>query len=79
MGVSGRILIIDDDLALRQTMARILQQAGFEVITAGNAAEGLVFDEAVVGDASDHHADFVEMRRNHDVRRLRRMFEDGYQ
>lgn len=42
MGDSGRILIIDDDLSLRQTMARILQQAGFEVITAGNAAEGLV-------------------------------------
>ncbi len=41
MTTSGRILIIDDELTLRQTLARILQQAGFEVITAGSAAEGL--------------------------------------
>ncbi|MCL4528950.1 MAG: response regulator transcription factor [Chloroflexi bacterium] len=37
----GHVLIIDDELTLRQTLARILQREGFEVITAGNAAEGL--------------------------------------
>ncbi len=36
-----RILIIDDEATLRQTLARILQRAGFEAITAGSALEGL--------------------------------------
>ena len=39
MTISGRILVIDDDLSLRQTLARILHRAGFEVITAADAAE----------------------------------------
>jgi DNA-binding response OmpR family regulator len=34
MKQSGHILIIDDEAALRQTLARILQQAGYEVTTA---------------------------------------------
>ncbi len=38
----GRILVIDDEARLRQTLARILQNAGFEeAITAANAGEGL--------------------------------------
>ncbi len=41
MTASGRVLIIDDELSLRQTLARILQRAGFEVTTAGSAVEGL--------------------------------------
>ncbi len=41
MTVSGRVLVIDDELALRQTLARILQQAGFEITTAASALEGL--------------------------------------
>jgi DNA-binding response OmpR family regulator len=41
MGISGQILIIDDEAALRHTLARILQQAGFEVTTAANGQEGL--------------------------------------
>ena len=40
---SGHILIIDDEAALRQTLARILQQAGFEVTTAQDAEQGLSF------------------------------------
>ncbi|MBC7879069.1 MAG: response regulator transcription factor [Anaerolineales bacterium] len=43
MSISGHILIIDDEAALRQTMARILQQAGFEVTTAENGEQGLDF------------------------------------
>lgn len=43
MAASGRVLIIDDELSLRQTLARILQRAGFEVATAANAVEGLAF------------------------------------
>ncbi|MDO9300961.1 MAG: response regulator transcription factor [Anaerolineales bacterium] len=39
----GHILIIDDEAALRQTLARILQQAGFEVTTAENGEQGLSF------------------------------------
>jgi len=38
----GHILIIDDEAGLRQTMARILQRAGYEVTTASNSQEGLV-------------------------------------
>lgn len=40
MSNSGHILIIDDEASLRQTLARILQRAGFEVTTAANGAEG---------------------------------------
>ena len=41
MTSSGHILIIDDEVSLRQTLARILQRAGFEVTTAANGAEGV--------------------------------------
>jgi DNA-binding response OmpR family regulator len=37
----GHILIIDDEASLRQTLARILQRAGFEVTTAANGKDGL--------------------------------------
>lgn len=37
----GKILIIDDDASVRQTLARILLRAGFEVSTAENGKEGL--------------------------------------
>lgn len=43
MSKTGHILIIDDEAALRQTLARILQQAGFEVTTAENGEQGLSF------------------------------------
>lgn len=41
MSANGHILIIDDEASLRQTLARILQRAGFEVTTAANGTEGL--------------------------------------
>lgn len=41
MNPGGHILIIDDEASLRQTMARILLRAGFEVTTVGNGQEGL--------------------------------------
>jgi CheY-like chemotaxis protein len=37
-----RILIIDDNSAVRDTMARILQLAGYQTITAGDGNEGLI-------------------------------------
>ena len=40
MNPGGHILIIDDEASLRQTMARILQRAGYEVTTATNGKEG---------------------------------------
>jgi two-component system alkaline phosphatase synthesis response regulator PhoP len=43
MNIPGRILIIDDEPALRQTLARILQQSGMEVTTAENGEQGLAF------------------------------------
>ncbi len=41
MNITGHILIIDDEPALRKTMARILQNAGLEVTTAESAEQGL--------------------------------------
>lgn len=41
MNSSAHILIIDDEATLRQTMARILQRAGYEVTTAPNGQDGL--------------------------------------
>lgn len=41
MSLSGQILIIDDEASLRQTLTRILRQAGCEVTTATDGAEGL--------------------------------------
>ena len=41
MKSGGHILIIDDEASLRQTLARILQRAGFEVTTAASGKEGL--------------------------------------
>ena len=46
MSNSGHILIIDDEATLRQTLARILQRAGFEVTTAENGEQGLSFIQA---------------------------------
>jgi len=44
MSQPGHILIIDDEAALRQTLARILQRAGHEVTTAesGEVALSLI-------------------------------------
>jgi DNA-binding response OmpR family regulator len=39
--MKGHILIIDDEATLRQTMARILQRAGYDVTTAANGQEAL--------------------------------------
>ena len=52
MNSSGHILIIDDEASLRQTMARILQRAGYEVTTAANGKEGLAL-------VSEHPFDLV--------------------
>ena len=41
MKITGHILIIEDEATLRKTLARILQQAGFEVTTAESAEQGL--------------------------------------
>jgi DNA-binding response OmpR family regulator len=48
MNASGHILIVDDEASLRQTLARILQRAGFEVTTAaaGNEALALVSEQS---------------------------------
>ncbi len=46
MSISGAILVIDDESALRQSLARILQRAGHQVTTAENAEQGMAFIEA---------------------------------
>lgn len=43
MNTTSHILVIDDEASLRKTMARILQQAGFQVTTAEDAEQGLAF------------------------------------
>ncbi|MDR3573683.1 MAG: response regulator transcription factor [Anaerolineaceae bacterium] len=41
MYIARNILVIDDEISLRRTLARILRQAGWEVITASNGPEAL--------------------------------------
>ena len=41
MTAEGHILIVDDEASLRQTLARILQRAGFEVTTTSSGGECL--------------------------------------
>ena len=41
MTIRGRILVVDDEASIRQTMARILQRAGMEVTTAAGGQEAL--------------------------------------
>jgi DNA-binding response OmpR family regulator len=43
MSIGGKILIIDDEALLRQTLARILQRNGFDVTSAENGEQGLAF------------------------------------
>lgn len=45
MNTGGHILIVDDETSIRQTMARILLRAGFEVTTVTNAQEALTIIE----------------------------------
>ncbi len=46
----GKILIMDDEPTLRQTLARILQRAGYEATTAENGRQGLAFLETTMFD-----------------------------
>jgi len=41
MSADSHILIVDDESSLRQTLARILQRAGFEVTTTANGKDAL--------------------------------------
>lgn len=43
MKLTGHVLIIDDEATLRQTLVRILQQAGFEATSSENAQQALAF------------------------------------
>ena len=54
MNQSGHVLIIDDEVNLRQTLARILHGAGFEVTTAENGKQGIAL-------LSQHAFDLVYM------------------
>lgn len=40
-GEKARVLLVDDERALRRVMRRALEQAGFEVVEAGNGEEAL--------------------------------------
>jgi DNA-binding response OmpR family regulator len=46
MTLAGRILIADDEAALRGTLARVLQQTGCEVTTADSGEQALAFLES---------------------------------
>lgn len=43
MTLDGKILIVDDEPTLRQTLARVLQRAGMEVTTAESGEQALAF------------------------------------
>ncbi len=50
MNITGKVLIIDDEPVLRQTLARILQRSDLEVTTAENGEQGLAFLETTMFD-----------------------------
>jgi CheY-like chemotaxis protein len=39
VSAASTILLIDDEIELRATVSRLLQRAGYEVVTAANGAE----------------------------------------
>ena len=43
--MTGRILVIDDEVAIRDTMRMILEYEGLDCVTAGSGAEGLAAAE----------------------------------
>lgn len=47
-GVTGPILVIDDDAAILETVAEILSDEGYTVVTARNGVEGLAALDRVV-------------------------------
>jgi len=50
MNITGKVLIVDDESALRQTLARILQRSGCEVTTAESGEQALAFLETTAFD-----------------------------
>ena len=50
MNLSGRILIVDDEPALCQTLARILRQTGLDVTSANDGKQALAFLNATAFD-----------------------------
>ena len=52
MKADGYVLIVDDEASLRQTLARILQRAGYEVTTTASGGEALTL-------LSEHSFDLV--------------------
>ena len=45
MGFDSRVLVVDDDRAIRALVAKIVERAGFEVDTAADGAEALALLE----------------------------------
>lgn len=41
MDAATRVLLVDDEPLVRRTLQRLLQRAGFEVVTAGDAGEAI--------------------------------------
>ncbi len=53
------ILVVDDEIVVRQFLARTLQEAGFEVLAAANFSEGIRFAEARAEDLALLLSDIV--------------------
>jgi two-component system nitrogen regulation response regulator GlnG len=56
--VQSRILIVDDDPAIRQAYQEILSNEGYDVLTAGGRTEGLAALEQVNGEVGLFIVDF---------------------
>jgi two-component system response regulator MtrA len=57
MTLGGRVLIVDDEFSLRQTLARILQRSGFDVTTAESGEQSLAFVES-----TDYDLVYLDLR-----------------
>jgi DNA-binding response OmpR family regulator len=76
MPSSRIILIIDDDAQIRQTMARVLRQAGWEVSTAGSGQEALQLLSANLTDLVYLDLRMPEMSGLETLKEIRRLYPD---
>jgi two-component system response regulator AtoC len=71
-----RLLIVDDDAGLRQSLALLLQEAGYDVVTEGDPEQAL---DRATGEAFDLILSDVRMPKMDGVTFLRRYRADGGQ
>lgn len=87
MGEKGRVLVVDDESALREIMTLLLEDAGFDVVTAhsGNSALSILDDSnnfyAIISDIKMRDGDGIYLMEEIQKRGLsieRKILITGY-